>query len=81
MKEQAWAYFSPSPSGKRCVHKVTVDYFLGKRQSQGGVADKCIFCNQSGEVQGKVKHVWQLPNDKRNNVVFSEVLFAPIIRN
>lgn len=41
--EQVWAYFSPSPSGKRCVHKVTVDYFLGKRQSQGGVADKCIF--------------------------------------
>lgn len=44
LKEQMQTYFCPPPSGKRCVHIVTVDHFLGKWQSQCGTADNLRFC-------------------------------------
>lgn len=51
--------------GKRPVNIVTVDHFLGKQPSQGGAADNFIFCKETGEEQGKVYNVWQLPDDNR----------------
>lgn len=60
---------------------VTIDHFLGKQQSQGGAADNFIFCNQPGEVQGNVYHIWQFPDDKRNMVTVLMVLYYRLYFN